>query len=340
MMMRSKRLVIVLIAILSIIGIILSLFIYLSFQPPSNSNLESMTLGTLLLEPSIPFFIAQQEGFFTENGLNVTIKYYDTGLAGVNALLKNEVNISSSTGDYVFAGKILQGEPIKAVASHNKVYYDFVVARKDSGISSISDLAGKRIGVIRNTQLEFFLIRFLQLNGINPSSVQLVNMPQLSQTVNAVVNGSVDAVITVPPFVQAAQSQLGDNALVWPAQSNQPLQHLIICRDDWINQNPALVQRFVNAMVQAEQFITSNPTQAKAIAQDKLNLTAEAVEDVWSRNDFTLSLNQPLITALRDEAQFMINNNLTNQTQIPNFVNSIYTDALRAVKPESVNIIG
>jgi NitT/TauT family transport system substrate-binding protein len=79
---------------------------------------------------------------------------------------------------------------------------------------------------------------------------------------------------------------------------------------------------------------------AKSIAQDKLNLTSAAVEEVWSRNDFTLSLNQPLITALRDEAQFMINNKLTNQTQIPNFVNSIYPDALREVKPESVNIVG
>ena len=335
-----KRFIIFAVVTVFVIMLALSLFVYINSQKPYTGNVESITVSTILLEPSISVFVADEQNFFAQNGLNVTLKYYDTGLASVNALLNGEANISSSTADYVFAGKVLQNQPIEAIATHNKVEYDFIVARKDHGINNISDLEGKRIGVIRNTHLEFFLSRFLELNGVNPESVTFVNITQVSQTVTAVVSGNVDAVITVPPYVQAAQNQLGDNAVIWPAQSNQQLQHLLISKTDLINQHPELIERFLKAMFQAEQFIESNPNEVKAIAQQRLDFAAEEVDRVWSRNDFSLSLDQPLIVAMRDEAQWMINNNLTNQTHVPDFVNYIYTDALEAVKPESVNIIG
>jgi hypothetical protein len=43
---------------------------------------------------------------------------------------------------------------------------------------------------------------------------------------------------------------------------------------------------------------------------------------------------------MKDEAQWLIDSHFTNEKAIPNFVSYIYTDALKAVKPESVSIIG
>jgi NitT/TauT family transport system substrate-binding protein len=60
---------------------------------------------------------------------------------------------------------------------------------------------------------------------------------------------------------------------------------------------------------------------------------------IWPRYQLALSLEQSLITAMEDEARWMINNNLTGEKQIPDFVNYIYIDGLKAVKPEAVNII-
>jgi len=60
----------------------------------------------------------------------------------------------------------------------------------------------------------------------------------------------------------------------------------------------------------------------------------------WSRNQFSLSLDQSLITAMEDEARWMIKNKLTSKKQgVPDFMNYIYIDGLKAVKPEAVNII-
>jgi NitT/TauT family transport system substrate-binding protein len=60
---------------------------------------------------------------------------------------------------------------------------------------------------------------------------------------------------------------------------------------------------------------------------------------VWPQHQFTLSLDQTLMVAMKDEAQWMINSNLTTEKTIPDFVNYIYVDGLKAVKPEVANII-
>jgi len=62
-------------------------------------------------------------------------------------------------------------------------------------------------------------------------------------------------------------------------------------------------------------------------------------ETIWSENQFSLSLDQSLVTAMEDEARWMIKNNLTKEKQVPDFLNYIYVDGLKAVKPEAVNII-
>jgi len=61
---------------------------------------------------------------------------------------------------------------------------------------------------------------------------------------------------------------------------------------------------------------------------------------VWQQNQFGLSLDQSLITTMEDEARWMIANNLTNATAVPDFRNYIYTKGLDEVKPGSVHIIG
>ena len=64
------------------------------------------------------------------------------------------------------------------------------------------------------------------------------------------------------------------------------------------------------------------------------------LDKVWSQNQFSLSLDQSLILAMQDEAQWLISNNLTNATTVPNFINYVYRDGLKSVKPGAVNIIG
>jgi NitT/TauT family transport system substrate-binding protein len=64
------------------------------------------------------------------------------------------------------------------------------------------------------------------------------------------------------------------------------------------------------------------------------------LERFWQSTQLRLTLDQSLVLAMEDETRWMIANNLTNATAVPDFQKYIYTNGLERVIPGSVNIIG
>lgn len=333
----SKRSTIVLITFVLVLIVAFSSFVYLSSQKPYNGEVESITVGTAFNEVNSLIYIANDQKYFAANGLNVTIKSYISGLASTDAMLNGEVDLATAA-DYVFATKALTNASIYTIGTIDKFFNEYVVARSDSGIDSISDLKGKKIGVSFGTSPEFYLGRLLELNGIDLNQVIRVNVPP-PQTPSALANGTVDAVIAWQPYIDTIGNVNGIQIVMWPAQADQATYLTVICQDSWAANHPELVTRFLNSLAQAESYVINTPDKAKSIVQKHLNYSAAYVAAVWSDHDFSLLLDQSLILAMQDESRWLIRNNLTNATVIPNFLNYVYVDGLKVVKPESVSII-
>ena len=92
-------------------------------------------------------------------------------------------------------------------------------------------------------------------------------------------------------------------------------------------------------MAQAEEFTESNRQECIAIIASRLETDTEHIARTWDIYEFRLSLSQALITALEYEARWAIRDNLTDKTQVPNYLDFIYLDGLEAVSPEAVTII-
>ncbi len=333
----GKRSAIVLSTIVLLFSLILSSFLYINYTKPYNGSVESITIGATLLESTGPLFVAKDRNFFSNNGLNLTIKYYDVGLNAVNDLLAGKVDMALSA-EYILVSKALGNQKIQTIGSIAKTDFAYVVARKDHGIRDISDLYGKNIGVVRGTVMEFYLGQFLELNRLSISNVNLVNIT-LAQSVDVLVNGEVDAVISFPPFVETAQQKLGTNAVVWDPQGSQSLYGIVTARNDWISLHPEVVKRFLRAVSQTEDYMTRHPAESKVIVGQTMNFTSGYMDIVWARNEYTLSLDQSLVLALENEARWMINRSLASQTVIPDFTNYISFEGLTAVNPDLVNVI-
>jgi NitT/TauT family transport system substrate-binding protein len=95
----------------------------------------------------------------------------------------------------------------------------------------------------------------------------------------------------------------------------------------------------MKSLAQAEDYLISHPDETKAIVRERMNIDNAYMEVVWPRYQISLSLDQSLILAMEDEARWLVDNNLTPENEVPNFLDYIYEDGLKAVKPEAVNII-
>ncbi len=336
---NPKRLRILVAATIAIVIVVSSSFIYLTQNYELFREKEPINVAYANFESLALFWIAQDQGFFSHNDLNVTSNKYDTGVASLNAVLSGGADIAVGPAEFPLVGRALQNAPIKTIGCLDKIDFIYLIGRRDRGINSISDLAGKTIGTTKGTVSEFYLGRLLNLNGLDIQNITLVDVRTPTDWVNAVVNGTIDAVVTAQPHANSAKDALGDNAFVWQGQSNQPQYALMISTNEWINAHPDLVNKFLKSLLQAEEFASNSPSEAKTIVKEHMNFTDAYIETVWKQNQFSLSLDQSLIAAMEVEARWLISNALTNETNVPNFVDYIYLDGLMTVKPDSVNII-
>jgi NitT/TauT family transport system substrate-binding protein len=298
---------------------------------------EAVTVGIEPNQVNTLIIIADDRGFFTGNGLNVTLRNYPSGAAAVNGMMDGESDIAMAA-EFVLVGKALAHVPVRTIVSIDRFQHIHIIGRSDHGIGNISDLRGKRVGLPQKTAGEFYLGRFLLLHGMGMHDVVQVNvLPQ--QSADAITNGSVDAIVAWEPNVRTIESRIVNGTVKWPAQSGQSAYCIAIASDTWIAGNPGSAHRFVKAIQQSESFVAIHPDEAREIIRGRLKYDEPFIGTIWPEHQFSLSLDQSLITAMEDEARWMIANNLTNATAVPDFGNYVYRDALDAVKPGSVNLI-
>jgi len=302
-------------------------------------KVESITVGYSPFESSTLFFIAADQRYFSQNGLNMIPRKYDTGFATLGGLLNHEVDVAVGTSEFPVVGRALQKENLLIIGNIDKAEIIYLLGRKDRGIDKVSDLRGKRIGTTFGTVAHFHLGRFLNLHGMDIQDTILVGVKKPDEWVTAVVDGDIDAIATAQPYASFVKSRLGENAVVWSAQSGQPVHGLVISSKDWITKHPGGTGRFLQSLAQAEDYLLQHPAEAKTILQKQLNVDAAYVETLWSQNQFSLCLDQALVATMEDEARWMIRNNLASEKNVPNFLDYIYEDALKAVRADAVTII-
>jgi len=326
----GQRLVAILFAAFAILAVVLGSW-------SCSKKIQSITIGRPVSDSGALIFTADSQRFFEANGTEVTQKDYDTGLVAIDALLRKEIDFSGG-GEFPLAVKALERTPISIVGSYARSFNTYLVARLDKGIKDETALRGKRVGLPRKTIPEFYLGRFLDLHGMKIGDVTLTDLTP-KQAAGALADGAVDAVVVWEPYVSQINSRLANRIVSWSVHSGQAQYSILVCRNDWIRQNPELIERILKSLVQAEEYVARHPAETKAILAERYRHDGAYVARVWPEYQFSLSLDQSLITALEDEARWMIKNNLTAGRHVPNFLEYIYEDGLKAVKPEAVNII-
>jgi len=299
--------------------------------------MEKVTIGTYSGEWSGLIFIAQKNGYFAENGLDADVKLYESGPAAIKDLEAGKLDIAGSA-EFPFVSLSVGMPDLRIMGAITRADTIQVIARKDRGVAIPQDLKGKEVGVVFQSNGDYYLGLFLLYNNMALSDIKRVNMtPQ--QITDNLTSGDIGAVIIWEPHVYNLREKLGEKVITWPAQEGQAFYWLVISRDDVLKTRPALGEKFFNAMVRAETFAAEHPEEAQAIVAQRLNVSDAYIKYAWPKSKFEVSLPQALIIVMEDEARWMIRNGITTQTRVPNYMNYIYFDGIQKAKPAAVTII-
>ena len=305
--------------------------------PPYVGPAEKLSIATSSSTSTL-LWVAEQNGYFQAQGLDVTISFSEAGLFALNDLLAGKVQVAACS-DFVLATKIMAGmENLRVLGTIANSRNSKIIARRDRGIAKPEDLASKRIGVTRQTTGDYFLDIFLTFHGLAIEQVQLVNLrPQ--EMAEALFRGQVDAVITWGTFAYNIEKQMGEQVVSWPGQMYQPYNWMLVTTPQFIQSKPEVLIRMFRALARADDFVRQHPGAAKEITARRIAMPLDYLEYCWSGEEYELKMNQRILMGMEEEARWAIRHNLTDKKEIPNYLDYFYLDPLAAAKPGGVQLI-
>ncbi len=208
---------------------------------------------------------AMNEGFFEEENLDVRLQMYTSGPPEIAAMVAGQADfgfIGSGAAWLAFSGQV------DIVALDNIALTEEIVTRKSSGITQISDLKGKTVAVQEGAAGHTLLKVALQANGMSESDIRILNISN-DNIPSTYGDASIDAWAGWKPSTTSLKTALGDEAVVLATNQTYPeyaFPSVWVANKDFIDKNPDVSQRFINALVKAQIFRAENPEQACAYA--------------------------------------------------------------------------
>lgn len=221
----------------------------------SSAGVGAVRLGFSAWPGWFPWQVAQDEGIFKANAVQVDLKWFDGYLESISTLTAGQIDANSQTlGDTV--SSVSGGaDQVVVLVNDNSTGNDKVIVRE--GINAIADLKGKKVAAEEGTVDHFLLLLGLKKAGLSPKDIQFVPL-ETGKAAAAFVAGQVDAVAVFAPFTTQALKRPGSKELF--TSKNFPgaiSDHLVFTRK-FVNEHPNQVQALVDSWFATLDYMKTN----------------------------------------------------------------------------------
>jgi NitT/TauT family transport system substrate-binding protein len=223
-----------------------------------------------------PWAIAEAEGLFAAEGVNVELKWFDSYLGSMEALATGEIdgNCQTLSDTISFAGDAVNGEVVVLV-NDNSAGNDKIIVSDE--INVIADLSGKKVAVEEGIVGDFLLTLALEKQGMSRDDVDIVPL-ETATAVEAFVSGQTDAVGAFAPFWLTALKRDGAKELISSAEFPGAIPDLLVMSATAIESHAEDIQGLINVWFSILKWMRENPDQANQIMADRANVTLEELE--------------------------------------------------------------
>lgn len=311
----------------------------LATQSPRGESSRSITIAATTFPASAPVYVAEEKGFFADEGLDAEVLVYEAGIVTLEDAIAGKVDYAT-VAETPIARKSLENKAFKILMSIAEVdRANYIIARTDRGIESAENLRGKRIGFVPGTTGDFFLHIYLTTSRIPSSAIKEVQLTP-DQSASALLEGKVDAVSTWPPFTEELKRKLGDRALVLDEPGLYTMYWNVVTGARPSAPDVDTSGRLIRAVSKAEEYMETHPAEAIAIAARKCEMDPDELRAQWQDFKWKTSLSQTLLLALEDEARWMVDAEIVpGGTGVPDFLGRVDSEALANQYPAEVTIV-
>src|SRR6202522_668536 len=185
--------------------------------------------------------------------------------AGSNKALEflnaGSIDFGSTAGSAALVARI-NGNPIKSIYVLSRPEWTALVTARDSAISDVAGLKGKRVAVTRGTDPHIFLVRALLGAGLSEKDITPVLL-QHADGKTALIRGDVDAWAGLDPMM--AQAEIEDGARLLFRNPAANTWGILNVSEDFLSRYPDLVRRVLAAYEEARKYSLAHYDEEKRI---------------------------------------------------------------------------
>lgn len=251
------------------------------------------------------YFIAQEEGFFKEEGLNVTLHPFSNSGEGINAVTAGKLDVGTF------------GTPAPLTFEENGANIVFLGGQMGNGagvvskpeladdLKDINNFKGKKVATVKLATGDVILRGALDEAGIDwKKDLTIIEMNSPADVIVAVKKGEVDAGVVWAPFVEKAKQE----GLEIVKYSQEYHENHVCCRiiadQTKFDKNYDNYVKFLKAIIRAEKFEKDENNKEKAIADIKkyVDVDPSIIEkDIYGGYvDQSADPNKKAILSMRD----------------------------------------
>ncbi len=261
-------------------------------------EMTNVKVGILSASDDAPVLLAIKQGFFKQQGLNVSYTIMPSTNASTALLQSHTIQFAIMNYVGMFQQeKAFPGLNLRIIADNVQTspgLFDFMVA-KDSKIKTLADLKGKKLSVPSAGVFSFPQLSLDVLGkpyGVNADSVTDVAIP-FPAAPQALASGKVDAAFTTEPFITIMEQTTGARVLV--DMLSGPLAGFPVSAwgttEYYTQHDPKTVAAFARAIQEATRYAAANPQAVRQVLPAYIKGMKPALASVIVLPAFNTSLS-------------------------------------------------
>jgi len=224
-----------------------------------------------------------------KDGTKVTWLYSAGSNKANEAISSGSADLASTAGAAALLART-NGVPLKTVYVYSRPEWTALVVSKDSPLTTVAQLKGKKIAATRGTDPFFFLLRSLKEAGLKQSDVEIVNL-QHSDGRLALERGNVDAWAGLDPHMASAELRGGARLLYRNIDFNT--YGTLNAREAFLQKYPDIVKRVLVQYERARLWILGHPEDAAALLAAAGNIDLDVARKQLERTDLSRGVGTP-----------------------------------------------
>ena len=224
---------------------------------------DTVTIGYLPSDHDAALFVADAQGQFASNGIKTELVQFNNGGDLMTAMASGDVDVGY-VGITPVLASIQKGVPVKVISAAQTDGSGLVVS-KNSGISSVQDLAGKSIATPGEASIQYMLLQYyLEQNGMSLKDLKVSSMKVPSMN-DALKTNKIDGMITFEPYVTIAEK---NGATVLAGSQDILPDHpccVVVASDKFLEEHPNETNTILKIHENATNFINNNSDEAASM---------------------------------------------------------------------------